>query len=95
MIHRAIKTLFIAGIISSAIATVADSNCCPSQKPVASRAMKDVVKIAAGQVDLMDDRYEVFPHKVLRWVTRFYSSRENGLSYRMGWPSSSDIILEM
>ncbi len=59
MIDRVLKILFIAGVVSGAVSAVAEPNCCPSQKPVVSGVMKDVVKIAAGQVDLTDDRYEI------------------------------------
>ena len=68
MILKNLMTLFIASTFSSAIAAVAKPTCCPDQipNPTPPGMMKDVVKIAAGQVDLVPNKREI----VIEYIDR-------------------------
>ena len=67
MISKALITLLTAGAFCGAVS--AQKNCCPSQIPTQSASpstMKDVVKIAAGQVDLVPEKHDI----VIEYIDR-------------------------
>ena len=61
MILKATTTLFLMSAFSSAVAAVPEPSCCPNQipNPTPPGMMKDMVRIAAGQVDLVPNKREI------------------------------------